>query len=193
MCCQVSSPGSLACGVKRLVCHYFLQLDSMSQKPLLILCLGNEIISDDGFGPKVAEILQKSSEITDVVDVIFAPVAGFSLLDYLAHREKVLIVDTIRTEVDVPGTLRQVSANTFVPTNHLTTSHQINMPTALELGKLLGIPMPKVIDVISVEAEDVETLSEKLTPRVEQAIKGALHLISEWVKHNSREEMNCER
>jgi len=162
-------------------------------KSLLILCLGNEIISDDGFGPKVAEKLQEHPEITDIADVIFAPVAGFGLLDYFAHREKILIVDTIRTGKVAPGTLSTYPANIFTPSFHLTTSHQINLPTALELGKQLGIDMPKEIDVVTVEAEDLETLCEKLTPNVEQAISGAIELIKNWVIKNSMEEMNRER
>ena len=162
------------------------------QKSLLVLCLGNEIVSDDGFGAVVARKLTEYPDITNCADVVFAPVAGFSLLDYLTDRSKALIVDTILTGKDAPGTLRQVSASAFVPTHHLTTSHQINLPTALELGKHLGISMPKTIDVITVEAEDVVTLSEKLTPRVEQAVEGALHLILEWVEQNSKEKVNCE-
>jgi hydrogenase maturation protease len=154
-------------------------------KSLLILCLGNEIISDDGFGPKVAKKLQEHSEITDVVDVIFAPVAGFNLLDYLARRDKVLIVDTIRTGKVPVGTLNVFSANVFTPSFHLTTSHQINLPTALELGKQLGMNMPKEIDIVTVEAEDLETLSEELTPKVQQSINGAIELIKKWVIKNT--------
>lgn len=160
-------------------------------KPILILCLGNEIISDDGFGPEVARQLTLHDDQVEQVGVIFAPVAGFYLLDLLAGREKVLIVDTIRTGKVVPGTLQSFPTNTFTPGGYrLTISHQISLPTTLELGRRLGMDMPKVIDLIAVEAEDLETLSEELTPSVRSAVDKAIVLIKEWVSKNAVEEVN---
>ena len=156
-------------------------------KPLLILCLGNEIISDDGFGPEVARRLMMNDDLSEDVEVIFAPVAGFKLLDFLTGRKKVLIVDSIRTGSDSPGTLHRFSAGVFTPSYHLTTSHQINLPTALELGRILGVDMPEVVDVVTVEAEDLETLSEELSPPVRQAVDGAVTLIKEWISQNTIE------
>jgi len=158
-------------------------------KPLLILCLGNEIISDDGFGPEVARRLMVNDYFSEQVEVIFAPVAGFKLLDLLTGRKKVLIVDTIRTGDAPPGTLNNFSAGAFTPSYHLTTSHQINLPTVLELGRILGVDMPEVVDVVTVEAEDLETLSEELSPSVHQAVDGAISLIEEWISQNTVEEL----
>lgn len=156
-----------------------------STKPVLILCLGNEILSDDGFGPEVARRLQEESERNLLADVIFAPLAGFSLLDLLAEREKVLIVDTIRTGAAAPGTLRHFPANALTPSHSLTTSHQISLPTALELGKRFSIKMPQVVDVLAVEAQNLETFSEQMTPPVHSAVERALQFIHEWILQHS--------
>lgn len=157
-------------------------------KPLLVLCLGNEIISDDGFGPVVAKRLNEQGDLAVRVDILFAPVAGFQLIDLLRGREKVLIVDTIRTGQVAPGTLHSFPAGALSPSNHLTTSHQISLPTALELGKRLSLDMPQVIDVIAVEAEDLETLGEELSPSVRSAVDDALVLIENWIFRNTVEE-----
>jgi len=153
-----------------------------SVKPL-VLCLGNEIISDDGFGYVVAIQLHADKELMTIADVIFAAVAGFNLLDLLLDRPRVLILDTIQTKDGIPGTLHQFSSDLLVPGRHLTTSHQISLPTAIELGKRLGANMPARIDVLAVEAEDLVTLSESLTPCVEAAIPEAIRLVREWVLH----------
>jgi hydrogenase maturation protease len=162
-------------------------------KPLLVLCLGNEIISDDGFGPAVAREMAKEAETSRHVDVIFAPVAGFSLLDLLAGRRKALIVDTIRTGKAAPGTLHSFAADVLVPSHHLTSSHQISLPTALELGKRLGYAMPEHLDILAVEAQDLETLSEELTPSVRAAVSDALRLVRDWITQNGVEETSNER
>jgi hydrogenase maturation protease len=156
-------------------------------KKSLILCLGNEIISDDGFGPIAAAILHTEKEIQERADVIFAPVAGFHLLDLLQGRSRVLIVDTIVTGNAAPGTVHVFSAGALTPSRHLTTSHQISLPTALELGKRLGYAMPETVDVVAVEAQDLETLSEELTPSVRNALQEALQHIRKWVSENAME------
>lgn len=155
--------------------------------PLLILCLGNEIISDDSFGPRVAAILQSEGRLKDRCEVIFAPVAGFHLLDLMQGRSKVLIVDTIITGKAEPGTVHVFSAGIMTPSRNLTTSHQISLPTALELGKKLGYEMPAVVDVIAVEALDIETLSEELTTPVSNAMDEALEQIRNWIEENAVE------
>jgi len=157
-------------------------------KPLLILCLGNEIISDDGFGPEIARRLKKELESSRCADVVFAPVAGFFLLDLLSGRRSVLIVDTIRTGKTEPGTLHSFPAGILTPSYHLTTSHQINLPTALELGRRLGYDMPNDIDIVAVEALDLETLAEALTPPVQAALPGALQAVRGWIAKHSEEE-----
>jgi hydrogenase maturation protease len=157
-------------------------------KPL-ILCLGNEIVSDDRFGAEIEALLQPIPSISEKADVIFAAVAGFALLDFLAGRSNVLIVDTIRMGAE-PGTLHQFTADRFVPSKNLTTSHQINLPTALELGKKLGIDMPEVVDILAVEALDLETLCEELTPPVKSALEPAIKLIEKWVREHQEETEN---
>ncbi|MFH1012091.1 MAG: hydrogenase maturation protease [bacterium] len=166
------------------------RLDSIatSTKPLLVLCLGNEILSDDGFGPEVARRLQKESEPDFPADVVFAPLAGFSLLDLLTERERVLIVDTIRTGAAAPGTLHHFLASALAPSHNLTTSHQISLPTVLELSRQLSIKMPEVVDVLAVEALNLETFSEELTPPVRGAVEEALRFIHEWILQNSSQE-----
>jgi hydrogenase maturation protease len=152
----------------------------------LVLCLGNEIVSDDGFGPEIARRLNALGGDLGA-DVLFAPVAGFQLLDLLNGRERVLIVDTIRTQGGKPGALHFFVAGILTPSHHLTTSHQISLPTALELGKLLGAEMPPVVDVLAVEAQDLETLAENLTPPVRAALNDAETLIREWIVRHSEE------
>ena len=158
-------------------------------KPLLVLCLGNEIVSDDGFGPEVAQQLSQCSDLKEHADIIFAPVAGFHLIDLLANREKVLIIDTIRTGRIAAGMLHSFPAGELTPSNNLTISHQISLPVALELGRSFGAKMPYVLDLIAVEAEDLETIREELTPSVRAAVGNAMELVKEWISRNTMEEV----
>jgi hydrogenase maturation protease len=157
----------------------------------LILCLGNEVLSDDGFGPEVARRLHDLKIEDDDTEVIFAPLAGFALIDLLKFRERVLIVDTIRTGGHPAGYLHRFPAGVFTPSRCLTTSHQISLPTAIELGKMLDCSMPERIDVLAVEAEDVETLRESLTPSVASSVDDAVEYIQNWLAAESKEMENA--
>ncbi len=149
--------------------------------PLLILCLGNDILSDDSFGPAVARRLNENGLDHDMVEVIFAPTAGFGLLDLLKGRKAVLIVDAIITGKSRPGTVHFFPAGALTPSYNLINSHQINLPTAIELGTQLQMAMPKDIQVLAVEAQDVETLGEQMTPQVEKSVETALTAVKNWI------------
>jgi hydrogenase maturation protease len=149
-------------------------------KPLLVLCLGNDILSDDALGSVVAKRLNGNG-FDPSVEVIFAPTAGFGLLDLLKDREAVLIVDAIVTGKSEPGTVHFFPAGTLTPSYNLINSHQINLPTALELGKQLGMAMPSDIQVVAVEAQDVETIGEQMTPPVEKSVETVLAAVKNWI------------
>jgi hydrogenase maturation protease len=153
-------------------------------KPALVLCLGNEVLSDDSFGHKIACRLSEQYDFDGAAEVEFSPLGGLNLIDLLKDRERALIVDTIITNEVSPGTLHFVEMGYFVPSKNLTCSHEVNLPTALEFGRQLGISMPDRIDVLAVEASDIETLSEKLTAQVEEALDPAINRILNWIGFN---------
>ncbi len=156
--------------------------------PILVLCLGNEILSDDAFGFHVAESLTVGRCPNRYIDILFAPIAGFHLLDMIAFRRAVLIVDTIITGNYKPGHLHYFQMAYDAPTKGLVTSHQISLPVALKFGSKLGLKMPRLIDVLAVEASYVYTLSETMTQPIKESITHAFHFIDNWIK-----EIDCNK
>jgi hydrogenase maturation protease len=146
--------------------------------------MGNEILSDDSFGYKIASRLLERYDFNGRAEVEFSPLGGLNLIDLLKDRERALIVDTIVTTDADPGTLHFVEMGQFVPSKNLTCSHEVSLPTAIKFGRELGVSMPDRVDVLAVEACDLETLSEKLTPRVEAALEPAINRILNWIGFN---------
>ena len=150
-------------------------------RPLLVLCLGNEVLSDDAFGFRVAGMLgEMEYELGKEVEVIYASLAGFNLLTLLEGRKKVLIVDTIITGSAEPGTMHFFPMGKLIPSRNLTGSHEISLPTALKLAQLMEIETPEDIDVLAVEAQDVQTLSEEMTGPVKAALPEAIAYVKGW-------------
>lgn len=150
-------------------------------KPDLILCLGNEILADDAFGHHVANELQACTDLPGSVDVTFAPVAGFHLLDLLVGRERVLIVDTLSCD-EYPGRMHSFPMGSDAPSFNLTTSHQASLPTVLTLGKNLGMRFPNQIEVVAVEAHDLFTIGAPLSPAVAAAVPKVVRFALCWTR-----------
>jgi hydrogenase maturation protease len=135
----------------------------------LVLGLGNPILSDDGVGIKVAQ--EVGEKLNDPqITVAATSAAGLSLLDSIVGYDKVIIIDAIQTEKGRAGQIYRMGPEDFSLTKYLSSPHQINLATALELGNVLNLAMPQEITIFAVEAKDITTFSEKCTPEVEQAI-----------------------
>lgn len=104
---------------------------------------------------------------------------GFDILDEIAGYETIFIVDAIKSNGE-PGKIYRFSPEelTQKPTLHTFSSHEADFLTMLELGKqLFPDKMPEDITIVAIEAEDVMTISDRCTPRVEEAIPLAVELI----------------
>jgi len=142
----------------------------------LVLGLGNPILSDDGAGIRVAHEVAK--QVNDPqITVAETSEAGLSLLDSIVGYDKVIIIDAVQTKNGKAGQTYRVGPEDFSYAKHFSSPHQINLVTALELGKMLGLAMPQEITIFTVEAKDVTSFSEKCTPEVEQAIPKVVKMV----------------
>jgi len=144
----------------------------------LILGLGNPILSDDGVGIKVAHDVANQFNSPQVT-VAETSAAGFSLLDSIVGYDQVIIIDAIQTKKGKAGQIYRMKPEDFSFAKHLSSPHQINLVTALELGKTLSLVMPQEITIFAVEAKDVSNFSERCTPAVERAIPEAVKMVLE--------------
>ena len=147
----------------------------------LVLGLGNPILSDDGVGIKVAQELRQKLDDHHVT-VAEASLGGISLLDSIVGYDKVIIIDAIQTQKGKAGAIYRMGPGDFSFAKHVASPHQINLITALELGKMLDLAMPKEITIFAVEAEDITNFSETCTPEVERAIPEVVKMVLEELK-----------
>jgi hydrogenase maturation protease len=144
----------------------------------LVLGLGNPILCDDSVGIRAAQEIGKKVNDPQVT-VAETSAAGLSLLDSIVGYDRVIIIDAIQTEKGQAGQIYRMGTEDFSLTKHFSSPHQINLVTALELGKMLNLAMPQKITIFAVEAEDVTSFSEKCTPKVEQAIPEVVKMVLE--------------
>jgi hydrogenase maturation protease len=144
----------------------------------LILGLGNPILSDDGVGTAVAHELESRID-PRAATVIEASLGGLNLLDLLVGYERVIIVDAIKTGGGRPGQVYRLDPAALPGTRHTGSAHDINLVTALELGKKLNLEMPSKIDVFAIEVAETESFGDICTPAVAAAIPVCADMILE--------------
>ncbi len=147
----------------------------------LILGLGNPILSDDGVGCHVAMALKERLREPEV-DVLEASIAGLDFLNMLTGYDRVIIIDAIQTGEGTPGQIYRLDLEAFNATRHVTSPHDVNFATALELGKRLGLNLPRKIDILAIEVADTSRFSEECTPEVAAAIPDCVEMIIHELK-----------
>ena len=152
-----------------------------NEKNILILGLGNEILTDDSIGPRLAR------EICAALDdprIHFetAAIGGLELLELIRDYKKVIIIDAIKTLNGKPGDVYFMTPASFRETSNISNLHDISFLTALELAKTLEIPVPSEILIIAVEIVEDLVFSTELTPEVNVRYPEILKEAGEMVK-----------
>jgi hydrogenase maturation protease len=143
----------------------------------LVLGLGNPILSDDSIGLRVVQELRVRLGDKPDIEVGEDYWGGLRLMERMIGFDRAIIIDAIRTDAE-PGTIHLLSPND-IPTQRSASAHDVNLPTALELGRQAGaqLPPPNEILIVGVEAADVQTFDEALTPEVETALPQAVEAV----------------
>ncbi len=144
----------------------------------LILGIGNPIIGDDGVGFRVIEALQDDPPQGDVT-LTASDVSGLAILDQITDFDQVVIVDAIQTVNGKPGELYRLKVDDFRVTKHTISPHDVDLPTALEMGKLLKLKLPQKISIVAIEIPDANEFSTELTPPIAAAVPAAVKMVKD--------------
>ena len=116
---------------------------------ILILGIGNDILSDDAIGPKIVKRLQEDIS-SDNISFLTAAAGGLEILEMIKNYQQVLIIDAIKTRDGIPGTIYYLTPDNIKETLHNSSFHHVSFLTAHELAKKLEKPEPNHNDIIAV-------------------------------------------
>jgi hydrogenase maturation protease len=145
----------------------------LSVHDILILGLGNALLTDDAVGLRLARDVAVA--LTDDARVRWCggapPACGLDLLDVLAEARAAMLFDAIRVGEPHPGRAWHFTLAALAHTRHASHVHDLNLATVLHLGRQLGLRLPddEAVHVFGVEVEDDRTFGEEMTPKLEAA------------------------
>ena len=154
----------------------------MKPQAILVVAYGNDLAADDAFGPLVAEAV-RATALTGV-EVLNLGMKPAGLLDHLADRRAVCVVDAACGDGLPPGTLIDqdfFDANgiRLVHDGALST-HGLAVTDELELARRLGI-CPNDVWLVAVVADSVE-VGHAAADAVLRQVPVAASRIVDWAR-----------
>jgi hydrogenase maturation protease len=149
------------------------------EKKIVILGVGNVLLSDEGVGVHVANELIKM-ELPDNVSVVEGGTDGFRLLNVITEADRLIVVDAVKGGGE-PGTIYRFDINDVrnSPSGFKTSVHQIGILEVIDLSGLIG-KTPHTT-VIGVEPKSLE-MSLELSPEIKGKVPRVIELVLEDLK-----------
>ena len=143
---------------------------------ILVLGLGNILLGDEGLGVRAAERLAERFVLPDGVDVVDGGTAGFDLIEILAGRGHVIVLDAVDAEGG-PGTLVRLDPSAIpVGWQAKQSHHQLGLGDVLAALALLD-EAPRAMTVIGLVPQDLElglALSPVVAARLDDLVAAAV-------------------
>ena len=141
----------------------------------MILGVGNLLFTDEGFGIRVVEELERRYTFPENVSIVDGGVLGVSLLGVMSEADRLIVVDVIRNK-GVPGDLYRLEGDAIPERIRAKNSlHQIDFLEALTLCQVLD-KVPKTV-IIGVEPKDIYTQSLEFTTPIQAKVDPVIDMV----------------
>ncbi len=154
-------------------------------KEVVLLGIGNEILTDDGIGPKIVKYFEEI-KLDEIADYKTAYLGGLEILDYIEGYKTAIFIDATMTKDGIPGTIYEYTPDNYVETLHLSNFHDASFLNTLKYGKIIGIEMPENIYIYAIEIIEDRVFDISFSPEIQRkyseicnSIQNSIELIIE--------------
>ena len=142
---------------------------------ILVLGLGNLLMSDDSIGVRIVQQLQQNFRVPEGVTIVDGGTLGLDLLPYIEEAAQLLIIDALEMQAE-PGSLFRLEGDE-VPRAFASklSVHQMGLQDLLAVAELQGYAPQKLV-VHGIQAGSIEMKLE-LSPPVAAAMDGLLDAV----------------
>ncbi len=149
---------------------------------ILVLGLGNDILTDDAVGLLVARAVAERLRDRPQIAVRETTEMGLALLDEIADFDALILVDAVQTGRVPPGHIHECDI-ADLPQVTATSPHFIGVGETLGFGRRLGLAMPGRVRVIAIEVADPYTLGTEPTEVVSAAVAFAAERVIALIRN----------
>lgn len=149
---------------------------------VLVLGIGNLVMSDDAVGVLVVQQLQQRYRFTDNVEVMDGGTLGLDLLPKLENITNLIMIDAVETGKEVGTCVRLCGEELPIALLTKVSPHQMGLKDLLAVSELLG-HSPKEMVLIGVQPGSIEMavgLTTKVESQLEILISNVLTELANW-------------
>ncbi len=153
-------------------------------KRVIILGVGNLLLTDEGVGVHVANKLLERQDLPAWLRVVEGGTDGFRLLNVVTEAERLIVVDAVKGG-GPPGSIYRfdIEDAPSCPDTFKTSVHQIGILEVIHLSELIG-QTPETT-IIGVEPKSL-AMGLELSPEVEAKVPRIIELVLEEAKRPAR-------
>jgi len=123
---------------------------------VLVLGLGNILLSDEGVGVRIVEALDASHELPDEVESLDGGTSGMELLDMVAGRDCLIVADAVNAAGPAGRVIRLENDDIRMLFETRFSPHQLGLSDMLAALRLID-EAPRRVVVIGVVPENLKT------------------------------------
>ena len=147
----------------------------------VVLGVGNILLSDEGFGVRVAEALSQRFRFPDAVEVLDGGTLGIELMRFLDGAERLILIDAIHGSE--PGSFRIIQGDDVrLYFQEKVSLHEMGIQEVLASLVVMEKPIAEIV-VIGVVPQSLE-ISLDLTPlvasRIDEATDSVIRQLHDW-------------
>ena len=148
------------------------------QKRVVILGVGNLLLSDEGVGVHVANKLMEM-DLPEGVEVYEGGTDGFRLMSVVTGADRLIVVDAVKGGGE-PGSIYRFDVNDApsMPDSYKTSVHQIGILEVIHFSEFVGKGKTPETTILGIEPKSLEMAME-LTPEIAAKVPRVIELVLE--------------
>jgi len=155
----------------------------LSIQKVLILGIGNTLLTDEGIGVHVVERMRQRMGDLPGVEYMDGGTLSFTLAEPIARADGLIVVDAARMD-SPPGTLRVFhddEMDRYLSGNRASV-HEVSLTDLLDIARL-SESLPESRCLVGIEPESMEwgeSPSDTVAPAIDLGIEEILSILTSW-------------
>lgn len=148
----------------------------------LIVCIGNDLVADDGVGHAIYNELSRR-DLPEDTRLKLLGLGGMALLGEFAGEDILIVVDAVQFGA-TPGTVHVLDWKDLPESDSHVSCHGIGIREVIEVSrKLYPENSPKSVFLVGIEGQCFDQLGHGLTPAVAASVSTAVDAIEEILQN----------
>lgn len=147
---------------------------------IIIIGIGNILLTDEGFGIRVVQAIEKQYTFSENVSIVDGGVLGIHLVGLISEADYLIVVDAVRNN-SAPGTVHRIEDESVPERIRQKNSlHQIDFLEALTYCRHGMEHMPETV-ILGVEPQSIAAYCDRLTPLIQSRVEDMIRRVLEEV------------